>query len=100
MLLEEEARKREEGIRNAPKIRDVTALREVLRESLAAFEKMLNALPSDDREEAFSVYLNKIRKVTFGFHLAVLRQTARNEFGSNPTRQAMQAIIERSAEEI
>jgi len=100
MLLEEEARKREEGIQHAREIEDVSTLKRVLHESLTAFENMLNTLPPSDRQEAFSAYLNKIRKVTFGFHLAVLRQTARREFGKNPTRDVMQSILARSAEKM
>jgi hypothetical protein len=94
MRLDEEAQKAETQIvGRARRIRDVATLKRILHESLTTFEKALDALPATDREEAFSLYLDKIRKVTFGFHYAILRRSARNQFGRNPSHKTMQSIL-------
>jgi hypothetical protein len=93
MLLDEEAQRTEEGIRSARKIRDVPALKEILHGALAGFEDSLKALSPQDREAALSLYLDKLRRITFGFHAAVLKRMAKTEFESNPSREAMQDII-------
>jgi hypothetical protein len=100
MRLDEEAQKREEGIRGARAIQDVSKLREILHGALAGFEESLKALPPQDREAALSLYLDKIRRITFGFHVAVLKETARSEFGKNPTREAIKEIAKVFSEEV
>jgi hypothetical protein len=94
MHLDEEAQKAEAQIvGRARKIKDVATLKRILHESLTTFEKALNALPTTDREEAFSLYLDKIRRVTFGFHYVILRRSARKQFGRNPSHGTMQSIL-------
>lgn len=101
MRLQEEAQETEENmLRHARPIQDVPKLREVLREALGGFEESLKALSLDDREAALSFYLNKVRRITFGFHVAVLKLAARSELGKNPTREALQHIIEDNAEKM
>lgn len=92
MRLDEEAQKTEEGIRGARRIQDVPKLKEILHGALAGFEESLSALSPQDREAALSLYLDKIRRITFGFHVAVAKLTAKNEVGANPTREAMQEV--------
>ena len=95
MHLDEEAQRAEEEIvGRARRIRDVGTLKKVLHESLATFEKALEDLSTADREEALSLYLDRIRKVTFGFHYAILRRKARGRFRRNPSREAIHTIVE------
>jgi len=85
---------------NVKHVPDLKALEEIVRKSLNAFEGALSALPSDERDEARRIYLNKIRKLTFGFHLALVRDKARKEYAQNPTPETMGMLIGRSAGEI
>jgi len=48
----------------------------------------------------FGAYLNKIRKLTFGFRLALVRQKARKGYADNPTPETMGEILGRSAGEM
>jgi hypothetical protein len=101
MRLEEEARQEEEKlVGNVRHIPELTMLEETLRQSLPAFEKALCMLPSEEREIARRTYLNKIRKLTFGFHLALVRQKARKDYSGNPTPEEMGTILGRSAAEM
>jgi phage protein U len=103
MRLDEEAQQTEERIRNRPrKIQDVPTLKGILLEAMRGFEESLKALSPEEREAALSLYLDKIRGITYGFHVAVLKRTAKSEFrkNPNPTREAMQEIIRDSAEKM
>jgi hypothetical protein len=101
MRLDEEAQKAEERIlQHAQRMEDVPTLKRILREGLAGFEQALDALSPQEREAALSLYLDKIRKITFGFHFAIFERSARAEFFRNPTRERMQAILARSAEDM
>lgn len=99
MRLDEEAKQAEESIvGSARRIKDVATLKEILRDSLVTFENALDALSTPEKEEALSLYLDKIRKVTFGFHSVILRRTARKQFVNNPSRGAMHTIVDRHGE--
>jgi hypothetical protein len=101
MLLDEEAQSLENRIlRHARKIEDVPKLKEILQDALPDFEESLKTLSKEDREAALSLYLDKIRRVTFGFHLAMLQQTARSEFRVDPTHHASRAILNRFDEDM
>ena len=103
MSLDEEAQHLEQTmVGRARKITNVGELRQVLRQSLAAYEKAVDALPREDREEALSLYLDRIRKVTFGFHIAILRLSARRRFRSlrNPTRDLMREHVDQHDDEM
>jgi hypothetical protein len=84
MRLDEEARKLEDRIlRRAGRIDQPLTLKRILREALTSFEQCLKGLPAKEREEALGLYLDKIRRVSFSFHLAVAQKMAREEFGSS-----------------
>jgi hypothetical protein len=101
MRLDQEAQKAEEEILgHARKIKDVAALKRILHECLATFEKALAGLPQADREEALGLYLDKIRRVTFSFHYVTLKRAAYKEFGRKPSREAMRTIVARHEKDV
>lgn len=101
MQLAEEAKREEQKmVGNVRTIPDIQTLRETLRESLLIFEEALDALPLEDREDAWCAYLNTIRKTTFGFHLALIRRSAKRDYATNPTLEHLATILGRSAGEI
>lgn len=100
MLLDEEAQRTEENIRSARKIQDVPTLKEILRGAMAGFEESLKALSPQDREAALSLYLDKIRRITFGFHVAVLKGAVRSEFRKSPSREAIQEAVKAFSDEM
>ena len=82
MRLDEQARELEDSIlRRAGRIDQPMTLKRVIREALSSFEQCLKGLPAKEREEALALYLDKIRRVTFSFHLAVVHKIAREQFG-------------------
>lgn len=96
--LEEEAKKEEEKVVGKVRtIPDLKTLKQIIRGSFAEFEKALDELPSDEREEFWRIYLNKIRKTTFGFHLALIRHNARKAYAENPSPETMGRMLGKSA---
>jgi hypothetical protein len=94
MRLDQEAQKAEERIlEGAIEIDDVATLKRILNECLTAFEKETNALPKPERDEALSLYLDKLRKVTFSFHYTILRRAADKQFYSSPSNEAIEPIV-------
>ena len=81
MRLDEEARKAEEKmLQNARRIEHAPTLKRILKEALPNFERALDTMPPQQREEALGLYLERIRRLTFGFHLVIVEQTAREAF--------------------
>jgi len=98
MSLDDEAKRLEQTmLGRARKITNVGELRQTLRQCLAAYEEAVDSLPREDREEALSLHLDRIRRVTFSFHYALLQRSAKREFRSlrNPTRTAMREHLDR-----
>jgi hypothetical protein len=84
MRLDQQARKLEDTIlRSAERIDQPMTLKRIIKEALSSFEQCLKGLPAEEREEALALYLDKIRRVTFSFHLAVVHNMAREKFGSS-----------------
>jgi hypothetical protein len=95
MLNQEEIHTFEDELRNPvhDKIRDVPTLKKIIRDAVQALEKSLDNLPAKERETAYSLYLQKIRNLTFPFHLAVIAFTVRNQSRKESTREALQALL-------
>jgi hypothetical protein len=101
MRLDEEAQNTEESIRNARRIEEVPALKEILQEALTNFEEALKTLSPDDRERTLGLYLDKIRRITFGFHLAVLKQNAKRDARKgSESSEALRGALEHYGEEL
>ncbi len=71
MTLDEMAIQEEASLSEAQPILGVATAKLTLREGIAAFERELEELPSDQREEATRLYLHKLRKATYSFHFAL-----------------------------
>ena len=102
MFSQEETKTLERKIRQTSRttIRDSRKLKAILKIALAEFEKALDALPQNEREVASSLYLERIREVSFTFHLAVLRLRAGSDALNNPTREALRARLEQYGKEL
>jgi hypothetical protein len=94
MRLDEEARKLEDStLRHAKRIDQPLTLKRIISEALTRFEECLKGLPTEEREEALVLYLDKIRRVTFSFHLAVSEQLAREKFGRSTEPDERKRIL-------
>jgi hypothetical protein len=102
LLPDEESLKLEQEIRNLlPKeILAVATLKDILRKGLAHFEELISELPNHQREATMSLYLQKIRKVAFEFHLAVLKMNAKNNYPRFASREDMQARLKTYQEDL
>ena len=54
----------------------------------------MGALPWGDRQDTLNLYLDRIQKVSFGFHIAILRRNVRKQFGERPSRQAIRPLAD------
>jgi len=101
MLLDEEIRTFEDELQHPirGKIRDAATLKEILREATQALEKSLEGLPADIRDEAYCLYLQKVRKLMFPFHLAVVSVIAKKKSRKESNREALQALLDWHSEE-
>lgn len=95
MRLDKEARKIEETIlRRARRMEQPQELKAILREALATFEGSLEQLSSEEeKQEALALYLDRIRRVTFSFHMAVFRKTTREAYGRTENAEVKQHVI-------
>ena len=101
MRLDEEAKRLEKQLLGtAPRIKDVATLKTVLHSCLTTFENEVDKLPIDKREEALSLYLDEIRRVTFGYHAAILLQGIRQKFHCNPLRQNIRPFAEQHSRQL
>ena len=72
--------------------KSAASLRKLLRGALGKFEKALSALPAEQRAVAESLYLDRIRKVTFYFHLAMQTEVATQK-ARGSTRDGLDQVL-------
>jgi hypothetical protein len=77
--------------------RSVSGLRTTLRGALRKFEEALNALPIEQRTVAESLYLDRIRKLTFHFHLAMQTEVSTQKAKAAHRRDLAQVLSENEA---
>ena len=82
-----------------PGMSNFKEVKDALQEAIPQLEATFESLPSPAKEVAQSLYLQKIRSVSFGFHLAILKLKAKAEFRGNPNRDAMQTFLTRFDED-
>lgn len=96
MQLQEEARQTEDSIGQVRKISDLTELRQVVKHGLESFDKLLRTLSATQKEEVLVIYLERVRRMAFGLHLASLkREIKRASREGEPTREKITALLER-----
>lgn len=101
MTLDEQAQDLEQRtLKHARQVPCSASLREILKEALESFNKLLNQLPPSEREEALASYLNKVRKVSFGFHLALIKRDASERYLETTDRETQGNILRGQAEEM
>lgn len=80
---------------------DIPTLKRILREALEALEKELATIRPQSRTAVLTLYLDRIRKVAFDFHLATIKLKTRNVFLSQSiTRENMNAVLARYGEDL
>jgi hypothetical protein len=101
MRLDEEAQHLEaKTLKHARLIGNSTALKQVLFNALISFEQVLNGLPPQEREDALALYLDKVRRLAFGFDLALVRQSTRDRFVKTQNLNERQQILSKHAEDM
>lgn len=102
LLPDEESLKLEQEIRNLPpeEMIAVATLKEILRNGLACFEELITELPNHQRDATRSLYLQKIRKVAFEFHLAVLKMNTKNNYPRFASAEEMRARLKTYGEDL
>ncbi len=86
-------------IGDAPRLEDASALEEMLKVALPALEDTINRYPAKQQEKVWSLYLEEVRRLAFGFHLAIVEDKHRQEFVKTGN-QAIMLHAEKSVKHI
>jgi adenylate kinase family enzyme len=102
MISHQETRDLELKIRRTPRstLLEARKLKAILGNALSGFEKVLNALAPNEREVALSLYLERIREVSFIFHLAALKLRTKSDASEDSTAEALRARLEQYRKEL
>ncbi|MDQ2944629.1 MAG: hypothetical protein M3Y27_01565, partial [Acidobacteriota bacterium] len=77
-----------------------STLKATLKDALSNFEQALDELAPQEGEEALALYLDKVRRLTFGFHLAVIKRATRGQFGAAVSCDSKRRLLSNHTEEM
>jgi hypothetical protein len=80
MDLQHEAQRLQKRVVDAPRLKNPDVLKKVLGRALPELETTINCLPQSQRDEVWAIYLEELRRLAFGFHLALLEDQFRAKY--------------------